>query len=244
MPKMKLATKQRLQNKKNGGFQLPKLVGGRLDLSGMELSNLALIPVDPKLKSLVISNNNIRSFKTLKPQPNLEVIIARNNPIRYLSGLSQFSSLRAIDLSDTPLQKEKKFRERVIYTIGPQLNKINGEQVTDDEQFMADLYDQNNKTELKFLPKYEEDDEDQIDEDDPEVAESLSAMRNLYVRETASKVSPFAMNEAIVYDLKRFGMMPIITPTTTDDELIDAILNLKKRNALLTDYVDENMPDD
>ena len=229
---------------KNEGSGLPNIVGGRLNLSNMGLTSLAMIPVNPKLKSLVISNNKITSFKSLKVQPNLEVIIARNNPIRFLTNLDKIKSLTSIDLTDTPLEKQEQFRERVLYTIGDHLNKINGQQINDTEQYFAQLWAKNNKDEMKFLPKFDDEDEEAaIDLNDPEIQESLEENRKLYVRETASKVGPFAMNEAVLYDLKKYGPMPIVNSSTTDDELIDAIINLKKRNAGLTDFVDEQMSD-
>ena len=240
---MQKSQKSSQRNRKEE-FKLPKIVGGRLYLSNMGLTSLAMIPVDPRLKSLVISNNKITSFKTLKPQPNLEVIIARNNPIKYLTNLDKIKSLKSIDLTGTPLTNDDKFKSRILYTIGRNLNKINGEQITDTEQYFFDLWTKIHAENNKYLPEFEDNDaEDEIDTNDPEIQESLEQNRKLYTRETASKVGPFALNEAVLYDLKKYGPMPAITSSATDEELIDAIINLKKRNSGLTEYVDQNMSD-
>ena len=222
-------------------IHIPKIIGGRLDMSNMGLTTLNMIPENPKLTYLVLNNNQIRSFKTLKPQPNLETIIARNNKIEFLTGLSKFPNLKNLDITGSPIEKEDKFLERTLYTVGSQLTKVNGTELNDQHQYFANIYEKQNKEELKFLPKNKNDD-DPDEVLSQEAQESFDAIKKLYIKETSFKYSPFALNEATVYDLKRFGIMPVITETSTDNEIIEAIISMKKRNTLLAEYIESLSP--
>jgi hypothetical protein len=224
-------------------FQIPKIIGGRLDMSNMGLTMLNMIPVNPKLTCLILNNNQIRSFKSLKPQPNLETIIARNNKILFLTGLSKNSKLKNLDITGSPIEKEDKFLERTLYTIGPQLIRVNGIELNDQHQYFAKLYTEKNQEHRMFLPKDPNDDDpDEEELLSPERHESFNANKRLYIKETAHTFSPFAYNEAVVYDLKRFGVMPIVTKSSTDDEIIHSIITMKKRNALLADFIESLSP--
>lgn len=216
--------------------KLPKINHGRLDLTGLGLTNLRDVPEDPKLRELIITGNNIESFKTLCIQKNLTTIIANNNPIKFLTGLDQQPSLRTLDLSDTPLVKDDDCIIRILYTVGPNLITINGKKVSEDEQHRANIYEKKNIIDKKYLPLNGEEDL----EDDLTAAERESFKKNteLYIREMSKYFSKVAYNEAKLFDLTMYGILPTITESSSIEEKIDAIIHYKKRIANLTDEIE------
>ena len=216
-----------------------KLIGGRLDLSSSNLNNFNSIGLLSDLEVLIVADNNIESFITLKPQPNLKTIIATGNPIKYLTGLSKIKTLENLDISGSDLVKEPQFRPRVLATVGFNLLILNGEKLTQQDQLLAEMIIKRSPEKL-FLPlNNEEDDiifnneEDELDTDD------FRFMLSAHIEKHQKLYDKFAQNEAILYDLKLSGPLPFINENSIDEDLIFSILNLKKRKNLLEEKINE-----
>ncbi|EAY03317.1 hypothetical protein TVAG_173620 [Trichomonas vaginalis G3] len=220
--------------------KIPPINQGRLDLTGMGLTSLDEIPVSSKLRELILTDNQITSFKSLQPQPNLTTIIANRNPIKYLTGLDKMPALTSIDLTETPLEKNNDCVVRILYTIGPKLQYINKNKVTEDDQTRANIYEKKNIVEKKYLPLESEEDED-LDQLSPIEKKSFEKISPIYIQEMSKHFADIAYNEAKLYDLKQFGMMPVITEDSTFEDKVRTIVHLKKRINLLADEIDKNL---
>jgi hypothetical protein len=59
--------------------------------------------------------------------------------------------------------------------------------------------------------------------------ENLSKLHDLYVKEHREFFPQFALNEATLFELQKFGPLPYIDETSTDEELARAIHHLRQR---------------
>jgi hypothetical protein len=195
--------------------------GGCLNLSDRGISDLSDLPVFPDLVVLVLRNNKLTSFGTLKVQPKLTTIRAANNPIDSLNGLSQQPSLQNLDISGAPVCAAPDFRPRAIASIGGNLRVLNGKKLNRMEQEQAEVFAGQNRL---FIQPEGDDGGDQQDG-----GEDLSALHELYVKEHREFFPQFALNEATVFELQKFGPLPYIDETSSDIELAQAIRNVKRR---------------
>jgi hypothetical protein len=204
---------------------LGRLVNGRLDLSSRNLNSedLAKIPVIPQLTELVLDNNQIETFESLRAQPNLRVVSAVNNPVRYLNGLSEQLALTDVDLTNTEVTAHSKFRELTVATIGSQLTILNGTPVTEQERDVAATLSEKKPDEL-FLSKAESE-PDEVD----------TKIKAVYLNSLRPTFSTFAYNRAVLLDLteNKKKKVPVVDAATTNEQLDWAITRMKERNAVL-----------
>jgi hypothetical protein len=199
--------------------------GGCLTLSDRGISDLSDLPVFPDLVELVLTNNQLRSFRTLKVQPKLATIRAANNPIEYLNGLSEQPSLQNLDISGAPICSQAAFRPKALASIGPKLLVLNGKKLNRLEQQQADVFAGQNR--LFIEPEQEDGGDD------------LSMFHALYVKEHREFFPLFALNEATVFELQQFGPLPYIDETSTDEDLAQAIQNVRLRVERLRQKINE-----
>jgi hypothetical protein len=201
-------------------------VKGQFDLSGRKLTStdLGKIPVLPALRELVLSDNSIETFRYLRPQPNLETIIATNNPIKFLDGLSSQSALVTLDLSDTPVAAEQFFRQTVVATVGGRLETLNGDAISQAERDGAAHL----ATDPTVL---------YLEQNDPEQHQHDPAMLAVYLSEHRRLFSSFALNRAVLIDLKASGPVPVVDATTTEAGLVRAADAMKTRNRKLREII-------
>jgi hypothetical protein len=112
---------------------------GKLVLASKFLDTID-IGVQKALFSLDVSKSNITSFRELKPQPNLKEIIAKDCPLSDFNGLSQQTKLTSITFDGTPIGDQKYSNIAALIVIGPKLNRINNQIVTQKEKKMATCY--------------------------------------------------------------------------------------------------------
>ncbi|OHT01762.1 hypothetical protein TRFO_31275 [Tritrichomonas foetus] len=210
-----------------------KIIGGRLDLSNKGLTHLKDIGVQPNLEVLILSNNNLKTFETLQPQPNLTTIIADNNPIEFLNGLDIQPKLNSLDITDSPLTLRNKFAYYTLATIGPNLLTLNGKTLTRDDQTAADII-KKRKPELLYFGTVEED-EEEVTAD----SEQLKQIQEVYAKEHQQFFLSFAYNDAVLFDLEKSGPLPFIDKFSTEDEISAAIKNIRDRNEMLRQKVNE-----
>lgn len=113
---------------------------GLLNLKDRNITNLADIGTQPRLKILNLTNLPITSLETLPPQPDLRHIIADNTSIDTFAGLSRHPRLQSISLIDTPLSQEKDFRLTCFVLCGQRLTSINGKAANDREKMQSNAY--------------------------------------------------------------------------------------------------------
>lgn len=201
------------------------IVDGKLDLSNQDLKDLSSINPDKDLKILILDNNQIDSFRSLKIMPNLEEISCRNNPIKYLNDLERQPKLAKINLEGCEICKENKFRVRVLATIGDKLKILNGTKLTHEERTEAHACKKTSPDQL-FSPKVAKEEEN---ENDPYTSE----LARLYFKEHSDLFDNFAMNEAINYDLKRFGPLPSLSSRSSAEDRLRAKINYDKRSSYI-----------
>lgn len=115
-------------------------LNGLLNLKDRNITNLADIGTQPKLKTLNLTNLPITSLETLPPQPDLRHIIADNTSIDTFAGLSRHPRLQSISLIDTPLSQQKDFRLTCLVLCGQRLTSINGKGANDREKMQGNAY--------------------------------------------------------------------------------------------------------
>ena len=214
-----------------------KLIDGCLDLSNRDFGDddLRRLPSLSHLKVLILSNTQITNFANLKPQPNLEVVVAVNCPLSFLNGLSDQKSLKSLDISGTPLEKVQNFRLHVISAVGNNLDTLNNVKITKEEQQMAEVA--NRKKKDKFFIKVKSQEEKNQQEANSLDRQTLDAMTTVYIKEHLKLFSPYAENEAILFDLENNGPLPVIDETSTEEDLERAIRDVKQRNLALKDAI-------
>jgi hypothetical protein len=206
------------------GKPLGRLVDGRLDLSGQNLTDesLAKIPILDDLTDLILSNNQITSFSYLRPQPKLKTLIAANNPIDYLDGLSQQPALFSLDLANTNLAERPDFREGTIATVGIGLKVLNGVKVTEKERAAGDEIAAKGIAGLFLVPP-----EEVVD---PKILA-------VWLKAHQHQFNAFAYNQAVAIDLATNGPLPIVDGAGTEEDLVRAIDALKERNEKLKEII-------
>lgn len=216
-----------------------RIIDGRLDLTGREFSDrdLKRLGVLPALRTLILTDTQITNFGLLKPQPNLETIVAINCPVQYLNGLSNQPSLSNLDLTNTPLSQKNNFRFLTIASVGKNIKIINNIKTTREEIQTAELMSRRQKDKL-FLSQEQENNENSElpSEEDRQTRE---AMTTVYVKEHQKLFSTFADNEAILFDLKTNGPMPVIDSQSTETEIQKAIDDLINRNNKLREAIQQ-----
>lgn len=212
--------------------------GHTLDLSsrGFHDWDLKNIAKDVNLACLNLNGNKIETFEFLRVQPNLTVLSAEECPVRFLNGLEKLPSLTELNIKGAPIEKEDRFRIRVIATIGNHLEKLNGVIVTDQERKQADLI-RRKKPDLMFIGK--KDVPQEILECNNNVASSDLAMYEVYVKEHQRLFPKFAHNKALIYDLSKFGPLPVIDEYSTEYEIAKAIRLIKERSSALRDTIND-----
>lgn len=218
------------------GRVIGKIINGVLDLTDKELneSDLKRLPVLPTLRVLILTGNDIGTFEFLKPQPNLESIVACNCQIHCLSGLPEQPKLTSVDLTGTPLEEKEDFRVLAIATIGTHIEVLNNEPVTKEELKAAEVAAREQKERL-FDAQH--DIEKNIMGGEKPPAPGYEEMARLYVKEHYKLFSPFAYNRALIYDLHKFGELPIVDETSTGLDIIRATNEIKKRNEKLREII-------
>jgi hypothetical protein len=207
---------------------LGSMINGKLDLSGMGFTDTDLrkIPVIEGLKTLILSNNQIRSFVHLKPQPNLRTLIAVNNPIRYLDGLHLQKQLENVNITGCPISKQLSFKAFALASIGKRIISLNEMPVSADDEEAADC-----------VLKYQRDrlylDRSLMPTDEKEALRQRMELSRFYVKEQREVLRSFMMNRAILSDLERFGPLPIVDDTASNANLDCAIKFLRTRNHFL-----------
>lgn len=197
--------------------------------------DLKTIATDENLSVLNLSKNRIESFELLREQPRLTRLIASDCPIRFLNGLEKQPNLIWLELINTPLEREDKFRIRVIATVGDRLLKLNKVKVTDEERKYADLI-RRKKPELLFIGRRECED---VLTDKHNVRSDELVMYDVYVKEHEKLFDDFAYNKAVIYDLMKFGKLPVIDETSTEYDIARATRLIKERNEALASEIKE-----
>ncbi|KAK8866217.1 hypothetical protein M9Y10_009176 [Tritrichomonas musculus] len=212
-----------------------RIIDGRLDLSGREFGDrdLKRLGVLPALRTLILTDTQVSNFALLKPQPNLETIVAINCPVQYLNGLSEQPSLSNLDLTNTPLSQKHNFRFLTIASVGKNIKIINNIKTTREEIKTAELMLRRQKTKLFLRPDDEENEELNSEED----RQTLEEMTTVYVKDHQKLFATFADNEAILYDLRTNGALPIIDNQSTEAEIQKAIKDVQKRNENLREAI-------
>ena len=218
------------------GKVIGKIINGVLDLTdkGMTDRELRKLPVLPALKVLILNGNEIHSFENLRVQPNLESLSACGCPIVNLEGLPEQPKLIAVDLTGTPLESEEDFRVLAVATIGTDIEVLNELPVTKDERQRAEVAQKEQKDRL-FVGR--RDIEQEILDGEKEVAPEMEEMCRVYVKEHQKMFSPFAYNRALIFDLHRFGELPLIDETSNGLDIIRATNEIKKRNEQLREII-------
>ena len=204
---------------------LGKIVDGTLDLTGAGLTSLSCIGVQPKLQVLIVTDNNLVSFKTLQPQPNLRVIYANKNPLKYLDGIDKQYCLEALDISETPIASSKKFRIKTLAT-NKNLQTLNGQEFTAQERQYAKKI-MNHYPDQQFIT-------DEEKQNKALQEENKIIQFQMYMSMHKNELGEFARNEAVLWDLTTNGPLPVITEYSSDEDLKRAIVLLKRRNQKIT----------
>ncbi|EAY03869.1 hypothetical protein TVAG_443570 [Trichomonas vaginalis G3] len=112
---------------------------GSLIFKDMQIPTID-IGVQKSLIILEVSDTDLKSFETLKPQPSLKEICVTNCPISNFRGLGQQTKLSTINFVNTPISEQKFFRLACLVAVGPKLSSINNVAVTRTERLKAECY--------------------------------------------------------------------------------------------------------
>ncbi|EAY22896.1 hypothetical protein TVAG_076430 [Trichomonas vaginalis G3] len=113
---------------------------GLVDLKNIEIPSFTPLGIQPKMKTLNVSNSNIISFETLPAEPVLSTIIANNTPLNSYLGFSRQNRLANVCVKNTPLSERQYFRIELLIVVGQHLMKINGELISPQEREIASQY--------------------------------------------------------------------------------------------------------
>jgi hypothetical protein len=141
-----------------------------------------------------------------------------------LDGLSAQSQLVNLDWSGTPLSAEQCFRPTILATVSGRLDTLNGDAVTQAERDGA--------AQLATDPTvlYLEQNDAGQQHHDP-------AMLAVYLKEHRRLFSSFALNRAVLIDLKASGPVPVVDATTTEAGIVRATEAMKARNRKLREII-------
>ncbi|KAA6372770.1 MAG: hypothetical protein EZS28_031704, partial [Streblomastix strix] len=122
--------------------QMPLL--RQLYARGNLIESLADIPLCPSLEYLVISMNPITSLVGLDQLPNLRSLIIEKCKIDSLQGLPEGVStqLESIRLGGNPVSDENRFLNILLLVCLPDLRRINGVDVYEEEKKQANKFPQ------------------------------------------------------------------------------------------------------
>eukprot|EP01063_Lacrimia_lanifica_P038246 TRINITY_DN807_c0_g1_i1.p1 TRINITY_DN807_c0_g1~~TRINITY_DN807_c0_g1_i1.p1 ORF type:complete len:676 (+),score=302.59 TRINITY_DN807_c0_g1_i1:57-2084(+) len=125
--------------------QLPRL--RHLYLTGNSIESLEGFSRLDKLETLALSSNSIQSFEGLGDLPNLRVLSLNFNDISNFKHFPFLPSLHSLNLVGNPIDPDKDdpdghahFRKMAIALCGPNLMKIDGVPITDEELDSAAAY--------------------------------------------------------------------------------------------------------
>ncbi|AOA62988.1 U2 snRNP component [Komagataella phaffii CBS 7435] len=93
-----------------------------IDFTGNDIRHLGNIPYSPRLKTILIAKNSVRSIQSNLAQnvPNVESIVLINNKIKSLTSLEplvQAKRLKNLYLMENPVTSHKYYRLWVIWRI-------------------------------------------------------------------------------------------------------------------------------
>jgi hypothetical protein len=95
--------------------------------------------------------------------------------------------------------------------------------LTQEDQGIAGIWAKRSPDQL-FLA-----DEPEPEPEQPESDPEMKAINQIYAREHGRSFSPFAYNEAVLFDLENNGPLPYIDETSTEEDIARGIQNLQKR---------------
>lgn len=111
----------------------------KLNLWGIDLTDVTLVKEMPALQVLSLSVNNISNLEPFKNLKNLQELYLRRNNISDLSQLAYLSSLKNLKilwLSENPIANIPFYREIVIKCL-PHLERLDDKNITEEERQYA-----------------------------------------------------------------------------------------------------------
>lgn len=121
------------------------------DFSMRMIKTFMDIKILRNIKNLDCSWNKIQDFENFVPGSKLETLIVDGNPILSFRNFPQKNNLIHFSAINTPISTLPHFREICLLVIGPQLQSINGIDVTENEKISI-----TEKELMKRFPDYKD----------------------------------------------------------------------------------------
>ncbi|ANZ77374.1 BA75_05045T0 [Komagataella pastoris] len=112
-----------------------------MDFTGNDIRHLGNIPYSPRLKTILIAKNSVRSIQSnfVQNVPNVESIVLIDNKIKSLTSLEplvQAKRLKNLYLMGNPVTSHKYYRLWVIWRL-PSLKVLDFKKIKDKERTQA-----------------------------------------------------------------------------------------------------------
>lgn len=136
----------------------------KLNLWGVDLTDVSLVGEMQALQVLSLSVNNISNLEPFQNLRNLQELYLRRNNIADLSQLSYLTNcrnLRVLWLSENPISNVPFYREMVIKCL-PSLEKLDDREITDEERQYASSLDLDNMPIAQAEADIDDDPRDQL----------------------------------------------------------------------------------